>query len=1064
MAYSSNPGASSRPYFFSSVGDVIRDRSSAVNVPPFLRRQRLPSILLDSWAFRKIASEGSVLPNALVAWDVDGDGKEEVILGTTEGHVLVVKPDCRVPIFTRVLAATISTVLYSETHRRLVLITLEGKCEVLDNFLVPVTPPQTAVSNTAAPQATTACSPTNSAPPASRLPSATPQNSGTVILSPPAAAAAADPIRSHNVTASAHAEPTITNIFHIPSNCICAAFAVDGPSDRVFLGSYDRRLYIYMLSTGECLASVFMHHPITCVKPCLVPVPPAPQSQSRLHSETQSPLGRHDCSNASHRPTDSPLKTDWAATFPPAAASSSTSSLDGAVPLVFVATPQSIVLLPGGVADAQAWRRMETQEKNPLSIVDPDAISRRGTSPVGSPSHTTLAVAAVASPASARSAAASMEWDTNSSHCGDVQGQNNSDQETSESSATNPYEDPIREAAQDSEAHATTTLMGVASPLTLIHPLWWLNLKGHSLEVLPVRPPQPHYAVASSLKRVNNLLDSHNARLSVGGAERAPLSFEDQEATSRASSSASSTASNPLRVPLTLKSPRQPSEGGVGAGRLLATSLTELPADSDPQVMPRAGSIRPTLVSLADVVPQRQEQTCSPTGEKLLRCRHPQPDPPTQLESTVAGAVAVPHAAVSQTVYEEDVRLPIAMDVTVMHLHVMLAVGCEDGRAFVLRGVLCRTEPTERNAGRTSPRPTHRKKPVTLVVDPPDSRTPRTRSCRLGEQPPNKRTTLFTFRQNDRVSTKKRRTRDSVLTVPIPDVSGETPVIHKKLHRRPHQAASGTKALSEVVVREEYAFAIRMSCAWGGVLTDSPLVRQSRIFRVGVDSFRAVFVAVNGACYVVDPDTHCSVECSVRADSSTFTILAGSASCLVPPFGGLSADSRGSPAGNSDASQLNAPGPVPRGAGDRAISCVCVSVDELCIYTIGESFWGAGRPGTTCSRPHSTIHGNSDLPISNSRTDTPTFDRQPSGEYVLPEPEREAGGDAEERALLLELGTTLLHLQPESATREAGSADESFIICYAKRVLNRGYNAMDWETLRWMDRREHREAEGGAPL
>ncbi|ESS70208.1 hypothetical protein TCDM_01009 [Trypanosoma cruzi Dm28c] len=99
------------------------------------RMRRLPAIQLDSWEFRKHAREGSVMPNALVASDVDGDGVEEIVVGTTEGQILVVKPDHRMPIFSRTLAATISIVLYSATYRRLVLVTLEGTCEVTEGFL-----------------------------------------------------------------------------------------------------------------------------------------------------------------------------------------------------------------------------------------------------------------------------------------------------------------------------------------------------------------------------------------------------------------------------------------------------------------------------------------------------------------------------------------------------------------------------------------------------------------------------------------------------------------------------------------------------------------------------------------------------------------------------------------------------------------------------------------------------------------------------------------------------------------------------------------------------------------
>ena len=84
----------------------------------------------DSWEFRKLCPEGSVLPNAIVCSDVDNDGEGEYVLGTTEGHVIVVKPNRRMPIHSHLVAATISVVI--ARPQVIITIALEGQCEKWD--------------------------------------------------------------------------------------------------------------------------------------------------------------------------------------------------------------------------------------------------------------------------------------------------------------------------------------------------------------------------------------------------------------------------------------------------------------------------------------------------------------------------------------------------------------------------------------------------------------------------------------------------------------------------------------------------------------------------------------------------------------------------------------------------------------------------------------------------------------------------------------------------------------------------------------------------------------------
>jgi hypothetical protein len=138
----------------------------------------------------------------LVAADVDGDNVLEYIFGTTEGHLIVVKPSRREPIHRHVLTATISLVLHSAAADRLVLVTLEGQCEVTETFSAALTT-QPVVSD------------------------------------------AANPKQS-------------SRQFTVAANCTCG----DMHSDQLFLGSSDRRVYVYSIRTGLLLRTTFLHSQI----------------------------------------------------------------------------------------------------------------------------------------------------------------------------------------------------------------------------------------------------------------------------------------------------------------------------------------------------------------------------------------------------------------------------------------------------------------------------------------------------------------------------------------------------------------------------------------------------------------------------------------------------------------------------------------------------------------------------------------------------------------------------------------------------------------------------------
>ncbi|XQJ30833.1 Quinonprotein alcohol dehydrogenase-like protein, putative [Leishmania guyanensis] len=371
--------------------------AASTDTQPFLRQRRLPSILLDTWEFRKLAAEGSVLANAMVSYDVDGDGLEEVILGTTEGLLCVVKPDCREPLFLRVVAATISVVLYAPIQSRLVLITLEGHCEVIDHFLKLTQQPQhragsePASMSTASPAdggdggaASAGGQPYQQADSANSLPlTSASLNGGN--RSAGGARGSGATASSHSTGRSPSAEAAMpTKVFHIPSNCLCADLSPERDADLVFLGSYDRRFYVYSIINGSCLLSLFLHDPITSVKAFTIPTSTAdahlattsshiPVYNKRASTQA-SRCGRSsgsqrtrasssDGSGALGMPDDSPQEVE---TMPDRLTKASASS---SIPLVFASTPTHLILLPGGLSDIQRWRKLQPKSAHfPLAV------------------------------------------------------------------------------------------------------------------------------------------------------------------------------------------------------------------------------------------------------------------------------------------------------------------------------------------------------------------------------------------------------------------------------------------------------------------------------------------------------------------------------------------------------------------------------------------------------------------------------------------------------------------------------------------------------------------------
>ncbi|PWU95413.1 putative Quinonprotein alcohol dehydrogenase-like protein [Trypanosoma cruzi] len=289
------------------------------------RMRRLPAIQLDSWEFRKHAREGSVMPNALVASDVDGDGVEEIVVGTTEGQILVVKPDHRMPIFSRTLAATISIVLYSATYRRLVLVTLEGTCEVTEGFLSGgCKVPPSASSN--ALQSKGQCD-------WGLPPSLEPSNHMNHSWG------------GHDEGKKSKTPSTSSHVFCIVPNCTCGDITAEVGGTTIFLGAHNC-IYVYSIKTdGECLGSLLLQTPVTSMK-CFT-VPFATEGHLRI---INSPL--FPCRNAAATP-----QTTFDGSTPRNDAvfiGSSAQTVAGAT-LLLVSCGERLVLLNASSQDVKEW-------------------------------------------------------------------------------------------------------------------------------------------------------------------------------------------------------------------------------------------------------------------------------------------------------------------------------------------------------------------------------------------------------------------------------------------------------------------------------------------------------------------------------------------------------------------------------------------------------------------------------------------------------------------------------------------------------------------------------------
>ncbi|CUG41790.1 Hypothetical protein, putative [Bodo saltans] len=223
-----------------------------------IRSLRHPvAMCCESWEFRKICSEGSVFPHAVLVADINDDGFDEYVIGTTEGQLVVMSHQQRNPLFSTTLAATISVVLHAPKRHLVVVITLEGQCELREavggaaggggnpnnSSMASTMSRSSAMGNRA--QSTTALPPPGG--------NSNPMSSTCDLTSL---------ISTDAVTLSLIASLTI------PANCTCGDINEQG--HLLFLGSSDRRVYVYDLIESVCIGSVFLNSQVFAVRSCAV--------------------------------------------------------------------------------------------------------------------------------------------------------------------------------------------------------------------------------------------------------------------------------------------------------------------------------------------------------------------------------------------------------------------------------------------------------------------------------------------------------------------------------------------------------------------------------------------------------------------------------------------------------------------------------------------------------------------------------------------------------------------------------------------------------------------------
>lgn len=314
------------------------------------------SVLLSTRPFKK--------ENELINETASSAEKVQYLcVGTTEGFFFVLKADRRDALFTHSVPGRISAVFYTPLAERLAIITLEGHCEIIEDF-----PSWLSIGESYSPRTSL---------------NAKSASSGDRATLPP------------------------IKRFRVASNCVCGGFIEerqDGqkglwaePSmntmngsggsrstvepfasqccGRIALGSLDRYLYVYdifQVSPEEvegppsavckeearelpsCLLALYTHHPVTSVK-FFFWMPTSPSTPiSDLGTENHVDHANAPSTGPALESTDKPLDEGL-----------------GPLPFLLLATQAHLILLPAEASVHRRWTKAARARGVPLILASP---------------------------------------------------------------------------------------------------------------------------------------------------------------------------------------------------------------------------------------------------------------------------------------------------------------------------------------------------------------------------------------------------------------------------------------------------------------------------------------------------------------------------------------------------------------------------------------------------------------------------------------------------------------------------------------------------------------------
>nr|CCC89314.1 unnamed protein product [Trypanosoma congolense IL3000] len=230
----------------------------------------------------------------------------------------------RTPVYSRTIAATISVVLYSSQARWLVVVTLEGQCEVIEGFIVTNdienAEDNGAVTHRAASFASSCKRNEHGSNAGSKSKMFAGDNTNK------RQSDALD--REYKVSGPSY-------VFPIQPNCTCGDVSAGEGSDNslVFLGSYDGHVYVYSISdSGELCGSLFFQSQVSSMKSFIL----------SNTSNSDFCVGTEGCSGR-----------EPARASPPS--SSSAPGTDGKGVMLLVCTAQCVSLLASARSDIKHW-------------------------------------------------------------------------------------------------------------------------------------------------------------------------------------------------------------------------------------------------------------------------------------------------------------------------------------------------------------------------------------------------------------------------------------------------------------------------------------------------------------------------------------------------------------------------------------------------------------------------------------------------------------------------------------------------------------------------------------